>query len=199
MLTRLLPLGLKVDFQDRLYKLGETVNLTLELSPRREIEVREARVDLVCDIRYAEVITVVKRRGPLNPGAKRMGHGFFSATRQTMPAGQSRDVWGARWRRPDNAHGAGLQRGETPFLLPPEERRVTKQRRATYAHSSVVYMRDERLPSGRANTHVAGLKIQPEPPSHGSEGSVHWTLVATVDIAGARDVRARRQVSVTLA
>ena len=41
MLNRLLPLGIKVNFEDRPYKLGETVTLTLELSPRREIEVKE--------------------------------------------------------------------------------------------------------------------------------------------------------------
>ncbi len=116
-----------------------------------------------------------------------------------MPRGQSSDVWGARWRSPDDAHGAGIERDRTPFLLPPEERQLTKKRRVTYVHSSVVYFRDERVPSGRAKTYTVGLDIQTEPPPHGSEGTMSWSLVATVDVAGARNFRARQSVEVTLA
>ena len=155
MLSRLLPLGIKVNFEDRPYKLGETVNLTLELSPRREIEVREGRVDLVCGMRYTQVVTVMKRRGPLNPGAKRPGHGFFSVPRQTKTSQwyreQSLDVWGERWRSGDT-HGAGSERGRRPFLLPPELTQEIRKHRAAYAHSSVVFVRDERIPSRRTTT-----------------------------------------------
>ena len=31
------------------YKLGETINLTMELGPKRDMQVREGRVDLVCE------------------------------------------------------------------------------------------------------------------------------------------------------
>ena len=201
MLTRLRPLGVEVNFEDRPYKLGETVHLTLELSPRRDIEVREGRVDLVCDTRDTKVVSVMIRRGPLNPGAKRRGHGFISVPRQTKTSewyrGQSLDVWGESWRSGDDTHGVGLQRARRPPLLPPELRRETRERRVSYVHSSVVYARDERIPSGRTSTYNVRLDIQPEPPLHGWEGTVSWSLVATVDVVRARNIRARRLVNVT--
>ncbi len=59
MVSRLFPMGIIVAFERRSYKLGETINLTVDLVPRREFEVREARVDLVCEMRYTEVTTVL--------------------------------------------------------------------------------------------------------------------------------------------
>ena len=47
MLSRLLPLGVNVRFENRIYKLGDTIDLALELSPRRDIEIREGSVELV--------------------------------------------------------------------------------------------------------------------------------------------------------
>ncbi len=49
MSSRLFPLGVKVSFEDRVYGLGETINLALELSPKRDMQAREGRVDLVCE------------------------------------------------------------------------------------------------------------------------------------------------------
>ena len=59
MVSRLFPMGIIFAFERRPYNLGETISLTVELVPRREIEVREARVDLVCEIRYTEVTNVL--------------------------------------------------------------------------------------------------------------------------------------------
>ncbi len=199
MLSRLLPLGVQVNFEDRPYKLGETVNLTLELSPRRDIEVRDGRVDLVCDMRYTEVVRVVKRGGGMNPGAKKRGHGFFSVPRQVKTSQWNREQslsWqGERWRSGDT-HGAGLERGRRPFFLPPELQQEVRKHRVAYVHSSVVFVRDERIPSGRTNTYSASLDIQPDPPSYGSEGRVTWSLVTTVDVVRARNGKARRLVNV---
>ena len=66
MLRRLFPLGVKVSFEDRGYGLGEAINLTVELSPRRDMEVREGRVDLVCEESWtvrSTVMVPVSRRG----------------------------------------------------------------------------------------------------------------------------------------
>ena len=57
-ISRLRPLDVKLLFDDRPYKLGETISVMLELSARGEIEVREARVDLVCEEHYTESYTV---------------------------------------------------------------------------------------------------------------------------------------------
>ncbi len=59
MVSILFPIGIAITFEHRPYKLGETINLTVELVPRRDIEVREARVDLVRYTRYTEVTTVL--------------------------------------------------------------------------------------------------------------------------------------------
>ena len=59
MVSRLFPMGIIIAFEHRPYTLGETINLTVELIPRRDIEVREARVDLMCEMRYTEVTTVL--------------------------------------------------------------------------------------------------------------------------------------------
>ncbi len=54
MVYRLRPLALKFDFEDRSYKLGETIHLTLELTPNADVQVRGGRVDLVCEERYVQ-------------------------------------------------------------------------------------------------------------------------------------------------
>ena len=55
MLSRIRPLGIKLTFEDRFYKLGESIELEIELRPRIELEVIEGRVDLVCEERYIDV------------------------------------------------------------------------------------------------------------------------------------------------
>lgn len=59
MVSRLFPTGIIFAFERRPYKLGETIDPTVELVPRRNIRVREARVDLVREMRYSEVTTVL--------------------------------------------------------------------------------------------------------------------------------------------
>ena len=57
-LSRIRPLDLKLAFADRSYGLGETIHATVELTPRSDVEIREARVDLVCEEQYLESYTV---------------------------------------------------------------------------------------------------------------------------------------------
>ena len=155
MLSRLFPLGVKVSFEDRVYKLGETINLTVELSPRRDIEVREGRVDLVSEEAWREVFTVM------------------------MPV-----------RR---GHAPIMAGGHAPSI--PQQR--TKTNREAFVHSGVVFLRDTRLASGRIGSYNARLEIEPKPPPHAGQGKVRWRLVTTTDVAGARDIKARRLVKVT--
>ena len=56
--TRLRPLEVTMVFKDRSYKLGETIDIDLELKARRDVEVREGRVDLLCQERYKQTLTV---------------------------------------------------------------------------------------------------------------------------------------------
>ncbi len=153
MLSRLFPVGVKVSFEDRVYKLGETINLTVELSPRRDIEVREGRVDLIRKEVWREVFTVM------------------------MP----------------------VKRGYAPVMSgqpPSVSQQKTKTSREAYVHSSFVFLEVTQLASGTTVIYNANLEIKPEPPPHGGEGKVSWRLVTTADIAGARDIKARRLVKV---
>ena len=157
MLNRLFPLGVKITFEDRPYRLGETINISVELEPRRDQEVREGRVDLVCEESWAEVHTV-----RVNVNRPRVG----------------------------SASGA-----PEPTITVPK--RVTESHRETYVHSSAVFLKDGRLQSGRASRHNATLLILPKPPPHADKAALSWRLVTTVDLTGARDIKARRLVKVT--
>ena len=46
---------MRVTFEDCPYRLGETINIVVELIPKGDAEVRKGWVDLVCDQRYTEV------------------------------------------------------------------------------------------------------------------------------------------------
>jgi hypothetical protein len=63
MVSRLRPLELNVDFEDRAYKLGEPIDIAVEMVPRADVDVREGRVDLVCEERYTESYTVALPAG----------------------------------------------------------------------------------------------------------------------------------------
>ena len=49
MVYRLRPLKVKLDIEDRAYNLGDTVDVYVELMPGSDVDVREVRVDLVCE------------------------------------------------------------------------------------------------------------------------------------------------------
>lgn len=58
-LTRIRPLDVKLLFDDRPFKLGEAIDIVVELSARGDVEVREARVDLVCEEHYWDSYSVM--------------------------------------------------------------------------------------------------------------------------------------------
>ena len=53
MVYKLTPLELSFDFEDRDHGLGDMIDIQVRLVPNGDVEVREARVDLVCEERYA--------------------------------------------------------------------------------------------------------------------------------------------------
>ena len=59
MVIRLRPLDVTLTFEDRSYKLGETISCEVELVAKADIYVREARIDLVCQVHWAETYTVM--------------------------------------------------------------------------------------------------------------------------------------------
>ena len=63
-LSRLYPLDMNLTFDDRPYSLGETIRVLVELAPRRDIVVREARVDLVCEEDFVMSYTIMSPGRP---------------------------------------------------------------------------------------------------------------------------------------
>ena len=51
------PVNIIMEFSDRPYTLGESINLAIELRARRDLQLAEGRLDLVCEERYAETYT----------------------------------------------------------------------------------------------------------------------------------------------
>jgi hypothetical protein len=66
-------LDVKLVFDDRPYKLGDAIDVAIELSARGEIEVREARLDLVCEEHYWESYNVMV---PDISTGRQMGGGY---------------------------------------------------------------------------------------------------------------------------
>ena len=58
MVYKLRPLEVSFDFEDREYRLGDTIKVGVELVPAGDVAVREARLDLVCEERYVQNYTV---------------------------------------------------------------------------------------------------------------------------------------------
>ena len=48
-----------MEFEDRAYRLGDAIRLRVVLEPKRDVDLREARVDLVCEERYTETFTMM--------------------------------------------------------------------------------------------------------------------------------------------
>ena len=55
MVSRLRPTDITITFEDRPYQLGETIRVDVELIPRVDVTVREARVSLVCLAPFTEI------------------------------------------------------------------------------------------------------------------------------------------------
>ena len=58
MLHRLDPLDLSLEFDDRSYRLGETIAARVQVTSKGRIDVREASAELLCDQKFAETYTV---------------------------------------------------------------------------------------------------------------------------------------------
>ncbi len=166
MVSLLRPLDLELVFEDRAYELGETVNIAVDLAPRTNVSIREGRIDLVCEESYQQ-----NYKAPVLKERRHIGK--ESAMRMI------------KWTM-------GPPRGTVndPAYFFNED--VTKNRKKSYAHSSITFCSNARLRSGTTNSYGAKLAIRPEPPQHmldgtATKGTVIWMLEATIDVAWSRD------------
>lgn len=65
-------LDVSLFFEDRPYKLGETIEATVQLNASREVKVRKGRVDLVYDVSWTATDTDSQppRKMQPSPGEK---------------------------------------------------------------------------------------------------------------------------------
>ena len=68
MVYKLRPMEVSFDFDDREYRLGDTIRLSVQLVPSGDVDVREARVDVLCEERFVESYTVSSPGLYANPG-----------------------------------------------------------------------------------------------------------------------------------
>ena len=55
MVFNLDPLDISLDFESRRYRLGDTINATVMLIPNSDVEIREATLNLIAEVRRTEV------------------------------------------------------------------------------------------------------------------------------------------------
>lgn len=85
------PVDVEIDFDERSYGLGESIGVKVKLSARRDLEVREARLDLVCEEQFAESYTVSVPSGqPTDYGSPWGQFGVYRPPR--MPKKVDREV-----------------------------------------------------------------------------------------------------------
>ena len=73
MVSRVRPIDVSVSFDDRTYKLGEAIDLTIEMSPNRECQVREGRAGLMLEERWTERSTLSYEKPIFGQGSVRGG------------------------------------------------------------------------------------------------------------------------------
>lgn len=54
MLYRMRPLQLILECEPFVYTLGDTIDLTVEMRPRGNIQIRRAQIDLICEEKYLQ-------------------------------------------------------------------------------------------------------------------------------------------------
>ena len=81
------PLDIDLDFERKSYRLGEKISGTVTLIPSRDVEIREATISLVGNVRRTKIENKV--------GVGRMpGMGAPSP-----PTSQRRSTWNTRYQR----------------------------------------------------------------------------------------------------
>ena len=162
MVSRLRPLNVEFAFENIPYKLGEEIKCDIQIAPRSDVYVREARIDLVCQVHWTESYTVM------------------------LPA--SRPSY-------SGSRGGLMDSTYIPSMV---SKQVSKDHKETYVHSSVSFLEDTDLQSGRITTYNTRLTIQSENPDNASRGTVKWSLVAVVNVARARDIHKSHKVKISL-
>ena len=169
-------LDVSLFFEDRPYRLGETIEVTVDLHARRDVKVRKARVDLVYDVRW----TTDDTDRQSNPLVSRAG--------LSPPRG---------WLERSMMHPGPGGRTSTTFGVPKHRK---AEHRGSYVLGSSSFLEQTQQVPNTSNIYNIRLPIhKDEPPYVHFKGvSMGWSLVAVVDVARALDVQIRRDVKITI-
>ena len=159
-LSRLYPLDMSLTFDNRPYSLGDAIHVLVELTPRRDVSIREARLDLVCEEDFILSYTVMSPGRPSMTSHRNPGEVFVN-----------------------------------PPLL---RRRVKKEEKDTFVHSSVPLLGNGVLRRDAAVQVEADLDINSQAPPRVSVASIEWRLEGVVNVVMARDVRVQYGVKIDL-
>ena len=163
------PVDVEVSFDDRTYQLGDNIDLTIELTPRRDCQVREARVDLIVEERWTEQFTQ-KIEVPIRAPSGRYDTG-----------------------------GGTIIGTETKI----KENFVNYKEKTV--HSTIMFLRDRSLISGRSTSHQPRLQVGKKPPRlarptpRQTKARMTWWVQTVIDVQGARDVKPRTKIDVSVA
>lgn len=68
-------LRIRIDFPDRQYTLGDSIDLTVEVIAKRDIQIREWKIELVCEEEFAETyVRKIGLRAPAGIITRGKGH-----------------------------------------------------------------------------------------------------------------------------
>ena len=171
MVYKLKPLELSFDFENSWYELGDTIDIQVNLIPNGEVELREARVDLVCEeIHTRNQSGIAMGSG----GASSIAGGNFSRSNDYVPATTS-----VNQRKESYVHST------VQFL---KDKTIHPNDLITYNAKLQIQQQPP--------THFEDAKAL----VRNSEESwtFKWTLVALVNVVRGRDQKKQRQVKVKL-
>ena len=171
MVYKLKPLELSLDLEDRGYDLGDTINVQVTLTPNGDVDVREARVDLVCEERYSERSTVSMETPIIGVG----GRGASSH----------------KWATTTVSKQVNKQRKETYIY---NSAVFLKDTRLISGGTDTRHVRLDIQPDPPPHFEEArALQLDSR-----SSWTFKWRLVATVNVARGRDPKVQRALKIRL-
>ena len=93
MISRFNPIDIRVSFEGKSYQLGDEVSVDLEMSPRREVLIREERIDLVCRMTFSELGRPVPTRTHSPSVVPNVASGYRTAPSEEPVEASETDIY----------------------------------------------------------------------------------------------------------
>ena len=170
-------LDINVDFEDRVYGLGEEIELRVTLAAKRRVHVRSIVAELVCEERWPHLAFVNERPASERSTTSSEFIGYM-VDRVTDVKGLYED---AKDSKPEHGRWAEVDSDD--------------DRRQTYILGTTHFGQDTVIEAG-TTTLRPKIGIPTEPPPHAAKARIQWTLRVSADVAWGPDAQADRAVRV---